>query len=102
MRKILRVYVVSTTVCICLISLVVGSIIAKNNTRKLSFGEKYESVSLFSSYTDALIIRTSNHEYSLPNTIIDKANEIIIDLKPIYPAVINNFNWAIEVIEKAI
>lgn len=102
MKKILRVYAVSTTLCICLISLIVGSVIVQDNTRKLSFGDKYKAVEVYNSETDAVVVNTGNNEYGLPYSIVDKAKEIIIDLKPIYPAVINNFNWVVETIEKAL
>ena len=102
MRRILRVYIVSTTVCICLISLIVGTVIAKNNTRKLGFGEKYNAVEVYDSDTDVVIVNTGENEYGLSNKIVDRAKDITADLEPLYPAVINNFNWFVETIEKAL
>ena len=52
MKKILRVYSLLTTVALCTVMLCTGIIMAKNNTRKLSFGEEYEAVQIYNTNSE--------------------------------------------------
>ncbi|NCC87737.1 MAG: hypothetical protein EOM05_07710 [Clostridia bacterium] len=93
MKRILRIYSILATACICAVILLVGIITAENNTRKLSFGEEYETVQIYNTNSEKIGISAGDNSIEVPSDILQKSKDIIKIFKPVFSPVINNFNW---------
>jgi|GEM_PF-1762396 len=93
MKKILRTYSILTASCICAIMLSVGIITAENNTRKLSFGEEYEAVQIYSTNSEKIGISAGDRYIEFPSNIMQKSKDIIMVFEPVFSPVVNNFKW---------
>lgn len=93
MKRILRTYSILATVCICAVILSVGIIMAENNTRKLSFGEEYETVQIYNTNSERIGVSAGDRSIEFPNDILQKSKDVIEIFKPLFSPVINNFNW---------
>ncbi|MFY9197931.1 MAG: hypothetical protein WBK75_05160 [Acutalibacteraceae bacterium] len=93
MKKILRVYSLLTTVALCTVMLCTGIMIAKNNTRKLSFGEEYEAVQIYNTNSERIGICAGDKSIEVSKDFLEKTKRFAMAFEPIFSPVVNNFNW---------
>ncbi|MDR0314826.1 MAG: hypothetical protein LBH71_02615 [Oscillospiraceae bacterium] len=93
MNKILRRYALSTASFICMSILIVGVITARNNTRKLSFGEEYDVVQIYASANDRIDIESGSSNIEVPIDAFKKARETIGKAVCFFVPSVNNSEW---------
>lgn len=93
MKKIMRVYSLLTTISLCTIMLCTGVIMAKNNTRKLSFGEEYEAVQIYNTNSQKIGVCAGDKNIEVSKDFFDKSKEFAMLFRPVFSPIFNNFSW---------
>ncbi|MEG0978855.1 MAG: hypothetical protein RR911_05985 [Oscillospiraceae bacterium] len=96
MKRILRMYAVLTTICLCVITLTVGVLTAESNTRAISFGEEYEVVAIYNTGDEKIGISSGDKSFEVPSEILKKLKEKVKDTVLFLSPVINNLDWLAE------
>lgn len=99
MKRILKVYAVITTICFCITFLLVGVIIANNNSRRLSFGEQYEAIQIYNTNSNKIGISANDRYFEVSQKNIESGKDVLKYVRPVLSPFINNFIWVIENIQ---